>query len=495
MKNKLPALILMINLVCVKTNAQNFEKVWINKNDSVYGYYTIIKPLSNRIQGIMVLMDGYSGNASNFLTETKLHNVACANDILTICMPEGNRLYADTSIVSLINIILTDVIKTYKVKKDQFVLGGHSAGGTIMLRYAELCKEHPAEYPVLPKAVFTVDSPVDLLGLYRSSQRDLSGGSNGWWLGESQMIIDTFEKTFGKPETSIQTYRQVSPFFGEDTMPGNEKFLKGVAYRTYHDVDVSWYLQNRRRSLYQTNMLDASELVKRLLLAGNNNAEFVASKIPGRRSDGLRHPHSWSIVDEVDLIQWVKEKLNFYPDYITQTYSYNAPENWQPEIILFPIDFAPALPYKGFEELRFAPGWGDEKSNERWAYTILWWLDDNYNFDEKILQQNLETYFTGLTKRRTIAEHLDMSLFSNAKAEVKKIKTDADDIATYSAIVKIFDAQVTKKPGTLYIKIHLKNCTNTSKTFLLFEISALSYDQSVWQQLDKINEDFKCEKK
>ena len=494
MNNKL-LLFTATTISSLSSTAQNFEKVWLNKADSVYGYYTVIKPLSGRTQGVLVLMDGYSGNASDFLTETKIHNVACANDILTVCIPTGIHLYADAGTILLINNILSDIVKLYNLKKDQFVLGGHSAGGTILLRYAELCKEHPSDYPVSPKAVFTVDSPVDLLGLYRSSQADLADKSNGWWLGESQMIIDTFDKAFGKPETSLQHYREASPFLKNDTIAGNERFLKEVTYRTYHDVDVSWYLQNRLRSIYQTNMLNASELVKRLLLMENKNAEFVVSKTPGMRSNGYRHPHSWSIVDEVDLIQWVKEKLNFYPEHIAQPYSYNAPQEWRPELIMFPIDFAPALPYKGFEELRFAPGWGDKNSSERWAYTILWWLDDRYVFNEKVLQQNLEAYFTGLTKRRTIADKLDLSQFSNAKAQVEKVKNDQNDVATYTATVNIFDAQVTQKPGTLHVKIHVKNCIDTSKTFLLFEISAMPFDQPVWQELDKINEDFKCEKK
>ena len=480
---------------CLIAKAQNFDKVWLNKSDSIYGYYTVIKPLSGRVQGVLVLMDGYSGNASGFLAETKLHNVACANDILTVCIPTGNRLYADTSIVRVINNVLKDIIQTYKVRKDGFALGGHSSGGTIMLRYAELCKETPADYPISSKAVFTVDSPVDIFGLYRSSERDLKKGSNGWWLGEAKMIMDTYDKAFGKRGSSLENYKQASPFFADDTLPGNERFLKDVAYRTYHDVDVNWYIQNRMRSLYETNMLDASELVTRLVLMGNKNAEFVSSKTPGVRSNGLRHPHAWSIVDEVDCIQWIKEKLNFYPDHLAKVYSYNAPPDWSPEVILFPIDFAAALPYKGFEDLRFAPGWGDEKSNERWAYTLLWWLDDKYDFNEKIIQQDLEIYFSGITHRRAVADHLNMSQYTTAKAQVQKLKTGANDIATYSAEVNIFDAQVTKKPGTLHIKIHIKDCTDTERTILLYEVSALPFGEAVWQQLDKINEDFQCEKK
>ena len=37
-----------------------------------------------------------------------------------------------------------------------------------------------------------------------------------------------------------------------------------------------------------------------------------------------------------------------------------------------------------------------------------------------------------------------------------------------------------------------KNCSENSKTILLFEVSALPYNQLIWQQLDKTNTDFTC---
>ncbi len=85
-----------------------------------------------------------------------------------------------------------------------------------------------------------------------------------------------------------------------------------------------------------------------------------------------------------------------------------------------------------------------------------------------------------------------MQAFTNAKAQIKKTGTDNNDTSTYTATVNIFDAQVTKKPNVLYIKIHIKKCSDNLNTILLFEVSALPYDKPVWQQLDKLNTDFKC---
>jgi hypothetical protein len=247
--------------------------------------------------------------------------------------------------------------------------------------------------------------------------------------------------------------------------------------------------------LYETDMLNGSELISRLRILGNKQAEFVSAKVPGRGSDGARDPHSWSIVDEIDLIQWIREKLNFYPDHIGKIIEYPAPKDWTSETILFPIDFAPSLPYKGFERLWFAPGWGDANSNEKWAYTILWWLDGNYSFNEKILKHDLESYFTGLTRRRAIADKLDLNLATPAQVEIKKVETAPGDKQTFIASANIFDAQVSRKPGKLYFKIHLKDCPDDTTTIILFEIAGNATDQPVWKKLDEINNNFRCSKR
>ena len=258
-------------------------------------------------------------------------------------------------------------------------------------------------------------------------------------------------------------------------------------------MDVNWYIQNRRRSIYQTNMLNASELINRLVIMGDKNAEFVASKTTGRRSDGQRHPNSWNIVDEIDLIQWIREKLNFYPDHIENPYTFTAPKNWTKELIVFPLDFAPSIQNRGFEDIRFSPGWGDSTSYQKWAYAFVWWLNDSTTITEDQLKTELEAYYTGLSKRRAIAEKQDTSAFRAAQALVQKTTTLKGEIETFYATVFFYDAQVTKKPGELYFKIYHKDCQDKTRTLLFFEVAENSYTAPVWLELDKINEEFKCQ--
>jgi hypothetical protein len=472
--------------------AQQIEKIRLDTPDSAYGYYLIIKPASPNIQGVLLLLDGFGANADRFLSETKIPNVAYANEILTVCIPTGPRLYADKSMIVLLNQISSRIMADYHLKKEQFAIGGRASGGTIALRYAELCREKPDDYPILPKAVFAVDAPVDIIGLYQSSEAELHANYSGFWLDESRAIIDILKRELGDTGKNIQNYNAVSPFNAANKEPGNEQFLKNLAFRSYHDMDVNWYIQNRRRSLYQTNMLNASELINRLVIMGDKNAEFVASKTTGRRSDGQRHPNSWNIVDEIDLIQWIREKLNFYPDHIENPYTFTAPKNWTKELIVFPLDFAPSIQNRGFEDIRFSPGWGDSTSYQKWAYAFVWWLNDSTTITEDQLKTELEAYYTGLSRRRAIAEKQDTAAFRPAQALVQKTTTLKGEIETFYATVFFYDAQVTKKPGELYFKIYHKDCQDKTRTLLFFEVAENSYTAPVWLELDKINEEFKC---
>ena len=479
----LPALVLL----SIFASAQNYEKVWFDRSDSVYGYYSVIPPTGGRVQGAMVLFDGFGGDASSFLAETKLHNVASANDLLTVCLPTGRRLFLDDIHLKMIHRILNEVAKKYGIKNDRFAMGGFSSGGTVALRYVELCYEHPEEFEIKPRAAFTVDSPLDVVGRYKASKRIIASGVQGFWVGEAKMINEMCDAELGKPEVKMANYRRISPFTREDSAAGNERFLKTVAYRTYHDVDVAWWLQNRQMSIDDTNIPDGSELVNRLQLMGNKEAEFMASKIPGRRANGMRHPHSWNIVDETDLVQWIKEKLDFYPGDISKKYSFDLP-GWSAELMLLPMDFAPQIKYKGFEDLRFAPGWADAASNEKWAYVFVWYLDEKYSFDEKNIQSSLVAYYTGLTKRRAIADKDDVKNWFPATATVNKTDASPGDLAAWAGTAKIYDAHVTKKPATLYFRIHQKAINEAGKTVLFFEISGFPSPSPVWNKMEEANQ-------
>ena len=99
------------------------------------------------------------------MPETKLHNTASANDILTIVASAKQKLYADSAAINRITVILKDVATRFSADASKFALAGFDEAGNIALRYTELTYENPSAYLVQPKAVFGIETPVDLFGL------------------------------------------------------------------------------------------------------------------------------------------------------------------------------------------------------------------------------------------------------------------------------------------------------------------------------------------
>ena len=55
----------------------------------------------------------------------------------------------------------------------------------------------------------------------------------------------------------------------------------------------------------QTNAYLIREMSELLKDSGFTNVEYIPTETKGYRANGDRHPHSWSIVDKDDLINWI----------------------------------------------------------------------------------------------------------------------------------------------------------------------------------------------
>ena len=285
--------------------AQNHWKVEFNTK-SEDSYYLVVPPRTDVVKGVILLLPGFGQNAESIFPETKIHSVAHMNDILTVALAGGQKLYADKQVIDRLNEAIEHIMFRYDIPKDMFIIGGFSAGGTIALGYTEYSFKYPKKVPIVPQGVFAVDSPVDLFEIWDYMQRELKKNYSDAGVGEAKFVSEIMKREIGDPVSNEENYEELTPFHTKSTVTGNERYLQSIPVRVYHDVDVAWQLQNRRRSLYDMNSLAASELINRLLLLGNDEAEFMQAKEPGYRSSGFRHPHSWSIVDEIELISWVE---------------------------------------------------------------------------------------------------------------------------------------------------------------------------------------------
>ncbi len=170
-------------------------------------------------------------------------------------------------------------------------------------------------------------------------------------------------------------------------------------------------------------------------------------------------------------------------------YELPIPKNWTIERFLIPISFAPQIPYKGVEDIRFTPGWGKATSEEYWSYAFLWYLDGEIKMNATTINNNLKAYYTGLVK----SNGRFLPRITPVVTAFKEIKKDNGDLQTYLGTIQMTD-YMAQAPITLNCKAHVKSCPGENKTFIFYELSPKPLSHNIWKNLDKLWIDFRCKK-
>jgi len=173
-------------------------------------------------------------------------------------------------------------------------------------------------------------------------------------------------------------------------------------------------------------------------------------------------------------------------------YVLDSLKGWDVERFLIPISFAPSIPYKGVEDIRFTPGWAKKTTNEYWSYAFLWYLDGKVALDAKTIENNLKAYYTGLIKVNSDSSKIADKLFP-VTSSIKSRTAEKEDLKTFEGSVTMLD-YMSRQPITLNIVIHIRACTGKDKTFAFHEISPMPYSDDVWKRLHQLWVNFKCNK-
>jgi len=129
-----------------------------------------------------------------------------------------------------------------------------------------------------------------------------------------------------------------------------------------------------------------------------------------------------------------------------------TPGDWRFERIEFPLPFAPGLKHKGFEELGFAPGMFNTKSDTYFTYVFAFALYDDVSIDAAFLKKFLETYYRGLCK--AVAEGTDFVIDpSKIVAEVREDHYESPAARHFTVTLHSYDPFVTGKPLTLHLEL------------------------------------------
>ena len=274
-------------------------------------HYRVYRP-SGEVRGALVLLPGYGDDSDAFepsspTTPSTLPARLAEHGILTlVAVPVRETLYESPAALRALDSLLAQVVQQYRIPRERVAIGGFSSGGTGAVRYAQTCAQQNCRAVPRLAAVFAVDAPLDFERLFRNSAVIVQRKAPRSNIAEASTIVRTLQQTLGgTPDEVPDAYRLHSPVLASELAGGNARLLQQTPLRLYTEPDVKWWLEERNLDYQGMNAVDHAALINLLRVAGNARAELITTTGQGYRPDGRRHPHSWSIVDETDLVRWL----------------------------------------------------------------------------------------------------------------------------------------------------------------------------------------------
>ena len=289
-------LLLFTAVIFLFTNCspkESIEHITISP-DSTVGYTAIVN--NKTPKAYILLFPGFGESSDDVLAATDLPIDLARQDIAVFIpvLQNGSETYGfSNESQKCLTKIVTDIQNRYKLHNKPYFVGGFSMGGATAVKYAELTDVKPA-------ALFAIDSPLDYNRFLYATKRDIEVYHK-----------DNQDSIYAQLYRDIDSIKNESPYFIDDSTHSAIMTLKQVPTRVYIEPAEDWWLDNRQTDVLGLNIIDATCFINDLRLMGNKNADLIITRNKGfRRSTNQRHPHSWSIVVSNDLINWLNSMLH-----------------------------------------------------------------------------------------------------------------------------------------------------------------------------------------
>ncbi len=291
--------------------AQKSTYVYRNPQDRSFNCYLKVVPEKGAIKGLIIRDFSRLPDTSQ-KSPYRLLDLALQSGFITVytvSSPFFPELYYDDSGPALLDEMVNEVLQEHQIEDKPVFIGGISASGTRALRYAQYCASGKSLYGTVLCGVFAVDPPLDIERFYYSAERIDQRQLEGSMTEEAGLVLKAFrEKVGGTPQQVPEAYAKASVYSHRDPDIAMLKKLLKIPIIIYHEPDMDWWIRERKADYYDINAIDIVAFVNELKILGHRDLNLINTTGKGFDRQGQRKPHSWTIVDEEELMQWIVER-------------------------------------------------------------------------------------------------------------------------------------------------------------------------------------------
>ena len=269
--------------------------------------FTLILPEEGEVKGVVVVPNGKRFDFKESANKNgTLENEALKKNIAVLYILSGNPLdfYFTNDIMTDVAKKLQSVLADNNLKGKPVYFYGMSLAGTRALKLAIFLQMNKEKFWMQPAAVAIIDAPLDMVRFWDVENRAVINNFNPDAVNEAKWVTYLLKENLGTPEENFNNYVDYSPFVYVAEDGGNAEHLRNIPVRTYHEADVNWWIENRRKDYYSMNSIDMAALINQLNLLNNENAELVTTH---QKRDGFNEgssPHTDTNVDYAELMDW-----------------------------------------------------------------------------------------------------------------------------------------------------------------------------------------------
>lgn len=263
--------------------------------------FTLWLPKGNAPTG-MVVFQHWNADTT---TVPDIVRLAHANALAVLYINTHNlfEFYFDSEDMETVSNQILKLTADHKIPTDNILFCGMSLEGTRALKLTKHLYEQG--HTRIPKAIAVCDAPLDMIRFHTESNRAALLNAHPKAANEGYWVSSYLESSLGgTPADTIEAYLAYSPYSYSALDAEGLQAYRAAAIRAYTEPDVQWWMETRRKDYYGMNALDMAGFINELQIQGNAHAELIITTDKGYKDDMERHPHTWNIVDETELIEW-----------------------------------------------------------------------------------------------------------------------------------------------------------------------------------------------
>ena len=273
--------------------------------------FTIHLPHDNSI-GTIIFLSGSAMDTTRNADEFALIKPALANNMAVLFVSTGKVfefLFTDAEI-NVVDKLIGESLSKHKLIDKPKILAGTSFGGTMALKYSEYCLLNKSKFKFKANAIVLCDAPLDMVRMFHEQEQALKNNVHPAATGEAQWVLAFLRRYLGgSPDEAMENYIRYSPFVYSDVKKSKIELFKNMPIRMYHEPDINWWVENRGKDYNTINSIDLAGFYNYLRKAGNPEVELITSWNKRKNYNNGSSPHTWSIVDDDELVEWMLEKL------------------------------------------------------------------------------------------------------------------------------------------------------------------------------------------